>query len=267
MTFRKIACYKSEDGKHSVRVFRNTDLDEYVARLYPNGVHYEPADTFESDDGDGNAALEAIKGTAQAMLADYVKAEKAGDPLCATLKGRVETTARIMATLSDVLVYLSAETEDQAKRNMYKYTDCGAWIEFDPAGVRIGSIVEGSDAECGTHTLTYPFTAEAYEAAMAEIEAQADELWRAANDEASWRLEGKPVATTARINGMKLVHEATGVEVQIGEEVTDFRGDKATVTGFGTPRSPASEGRVHVKQEGFDCEFYPSVFGLKIVPA
>ena len=33
------------------------------------------------------------------------------------------------------------------KKYVYKYTDCGAWIEFDSEGILVGTIVEGSDAE------------------------------------------------------------------------------------------------------------------------
>ena len=36
---------------------------------------------------------------------------------------------------------------DSLKRSIYKYTDCGAWIDWDDNRVTIGSIVEGSDAE------------------------------------------------------------------------------------------------------------------------
>jgi hypothetical protein len=73
------------------------------------------------------------------------------------------------------------------------------------------------------------------------------------------------IVTTTRINGMKLIHEDTGVEVEIGETVKDFRGEPAEVTGWATPLTSASTGRVHVKENGHDSEYYPGVFGLKIV--
>lgn len=58
-----------------------------------------------------------------------------------------------------------------------------------------------------------------------------------------------------------LVHKSTGKPVQIGEEVTDFRGDKAIVTGWDTPHSPASTGRLYVvEQDRAPFGFYPSVF-------
>lgn len=64
---------------------------------------------------------------------------------------------------------------------------------------------------------------------------------------------------------MKLVHKDTGVEVEVGETVTDFRGDKAIVTGMEKPRHSASTGRVYVRP--LDAEwtqgYYPSVFDLE----
>jgi len=63
---------------------------------------------------------------------------------------------------------------------------------------------------------------------------------------------------------MKLVHLATGLEVQRGEVVTDFRGDRATVTSWEAPRHSGSTGRVYVEAEaGYNQGFYPSVFNLK----
>jgi hypothetical protein len=32
-------------------------------------------------------------------------------------------------------------------RAIYKGTSCGAWIRFDAEGIKVGTIVEGSDAE------------------------------------------------------------------------------------------------------------------------
>ena len=45
----------------------------------------------------------------------------------------------------------------QVERNTYKYTDCGAWITSSHEGIKVGSIVEGSDAEVEADFLAYPF--------------------------------------------------------------------------------------------------------------
>jgi len=63
---------------------------------------------------------------------------------------------------------------------------------------------------------------------------------------------------------MRLVHDATQVEVAIGDEITDFRGEKAIVTGWDKPHKPASTGRVYVRAVDGEhsAGFYPSVFDL-----
>lgn len=60
-----------------------------------------------------------------------------------------------------------------------------------------------------------------------------------------------------------LVHEGTGKPVTVGETVTDFRGDKATVTGGEAPHKQGSTGRVYVKQNEHEAQYFPSVFELE----
>lgn len=51
----------------TVKVYYNSDLAEFVVKLYVDGTHYEPADYFTDDkqDADGTAAamLEPTKET------------------------------------------------------------------------------------------------------------------------------------------------------------------------------------------------------------
>jgi len=84
-----------------------------------------------------------------------------------------------------LLRFLEAGTRDQAKRMVYKYTDCGAWLEFLPrrAGIRVGSIVEGCDFGTATYSLLYPFTPEDYDERIKAVEAEADALWKWANED------------------------------------------------------------------------------------
>jgi hypothetical protein len=79
--------------------------------------------------------------------------------------------------------YVCAEDEEDAKRNLYKYTDCGAWVEFLEDGIKLGSIVEGCDEGTDTHTLFYPFLETDYDETIQEIEKQADLIWDWANVE------------------------------------------------------------------------------------
>jgi hypothetical protein len=84
-------------------------------------------------------------------------------------------------------MYCCEPTEALIKRGVYKYTDCGAWIAFTTTGVKLGSIVEGSSAECTPHDIAYSGDDAAFKAAfwaaLKEIEAEADILWREANED------------------------------------------------------------------------------------
>ena len=68
------------------------------------------------------------------------------------------------------------------KRDMYKYTDCGAWIEWDDKQMKIGSIVEGSDAEFD-QTFVFPFEMSEVDIWMEDLEILTDEAWQEANGE------------------------------------------------------------------------------------
>lgn len=80
-----------------------------------------------------------------------------------------------------LLAYLEAKDRKQAQKYVYKYTDCGAWIEFEPDGIKLGSIVEGADFGTWIYPLKYPFTKDDYNARIAAIEEEADLIWDWAN--------------------------------------------------------------------------------------
>lgn len=83
---------------------------------------------------------------------------------------------------SDLAEMLSADdSEASIKRNVYKYTNCGAFIALHPWGIEIGSIVEGSENGTETYMLQYPFTVAQYEACMQAIEKESSAIWDWAN--------------------------------------------------------------------------------------
>lgn len=73
----------------------------------------------------------------------------------------------------------NAKTE-HLSRIVYKNTDCGEWMKTTRWGVRIGIIVEGSEAEFDRY-LRYPFTVADWYASWAELETLAQEAWEEAN--------------------------------------------------------------------------------------
>ena len=82
-----------------------------------------------------------------------------------------------------VLDFFSAENESECERRIYKYTSCGAWIEFTESGIVIGSIVEGCDFGTATYPLHYAnkFTSADIQARIDAVEEEADAIWIWAN--------------------------------------------------------------------------------------
>lgn len=86
-------------------------------------------------------------------------------------------------TKNEIFEYFGAKNEEGVKRYLYKYTNCGAWIEFQNDGFVIGSIVEGSDQ--GTDSFQFKYNeltdADELDKAIQEIENQAELIWIWAN--------------------------------------------------------------------------------------
>lgn len=106
----------------------------------------------------------------------------------------------MIRNLKDLAKMLCAEpaTEEMIKRNVYNYTDCGAWIAIDEGGIRLGSIVEGSDVEIEADYLAYPFTEAQYRQAEAWVEAEAEAAWNEANPEVDWQSNVEAARDTDR---------------------------------------------------------------------
>lgn len=115
--------------------------------------------------------------------------------------------------LSELLEGEGYESPYYMGRSIYKYTDCGPWISFMTpglvggsfnrhsvyyedryavgwgahlwvphcTGIKVGSIVEGSDAEVGPIELHFPFTNEQLWDAVQEVNDEACALWDEAN--------------------------------------------------------------------------------------
>lgn len=83
-----------------------------------------------------------------------------------------------------VLEFFSAENEKQCERNLYKFTSCGAWIEFKDWGISLGSIVEGSDDGTDVFNIRYGkgFSKKLIQKTIDKIEEQAAAIWDWANE-------------------------------------------------------------------------------------
>ena len=58
---------------------------------------------------------------------------------------------------------------------------------------------------------------------------------------------------------MRLVHEETGKEIEIGQKVMSFRNEEFTVLSIEKPHKPSSTGRIYTEAGGR----FPSVYGCK----
>ena len=69
------------------------------------------------------------------------------------------------------------------ERQLYKYTECGAWISFSDEGIRLGSIVEGCDFGSAVYPLKWAdVNRESLYARIEAIENEVEALWDWANE-------------------------------------------------------------------------------------
>lgn len=74
-------------------------------------------------------------------------------------------------------------TTNRLEHDVYKYTDCGAWIKWDKEKVLIGAIVEGSDAEFTCDPLYFPFETKNLDDQLEWLENVTNDAWNYANAE------------------------------------------------------------------------------------
>lgn len=120
--------------------------------------------------------------------------------------------------LKELLDAHGCETPWKFGRDTYKYTDCGPWVAFGAAngkdvyyedeaarnmgqpwidrctGLKIGSIVEGSDVNIGPIYLPFPFTEKQLSDAIEQVNSEAVFYWKRDNtDNFTIYHNGKPV--------------------------------------------------------------------------
>lgn len=63
------------------------------------------------------------------------------------------------------------------KKAIYDGTSCGAWVDEKDQTIRVGSIVEGCQAEIPPKVLRYPFTARVFWDAVGSVDNEACEMF------------------------------------------------------------------------------------------
>lgn len=89
----------------------------------------------------------------------------------------------IIHNIEEFAAEIFGTTPEYLERSVYKYTACGAWINWDENEIRIGSIVEGSDKEFSCDPLVFPFDSKEYDKQMEWLEYETDREWHFANPE------------------------------------------------------------------------------------
>jgi len=72
-------------------------------------------------------------------------------------------------SVSGLAIASPTEADNLSKRiarRLFKDTDCGIGFHADEKGVTVAGYCEGSDVECPAHRIDYPFTEEAFDAAV-----------------------------------------------------------------------------------------------------
>lgn len=81
--------------------------------------------------------------------------------------------------IKDIEQLMKAIGTNNLQKTVYKYTDCGAWIDTETEGqITMGSIVEGVDQCTETYTLIFgKFTLNDFNKALDQIEDEAKQIW------------------------------------------------------------------------------------------
>lgn len=113
-------------------------------------------------------------------------------------------------------------TVDALKKDIYKTTECGAWIDWTDESVTVGSIVEGSEAEF-SREFRFPFSPESIEYWVAELEELCDEAWREAHYDFSYYrlLDGSDEVVTYEELALRLESQGT-YDCYVPQEIEDL---------------------------------------------
>jgi hypothetical protein len=83
--------------------------------------------------------------------------------------------------LNDVAAEVSAahDTPESIAKRLFKDTRCGIGFTGHDRGISVAGYAEGTDAECPSHELDFPFTSEEFWAAVETADDEGCEMWEA----------------------------------------------------------------------------------------
>lgn len=104
----------------------------------------------------------------------------------------------VIRTEQDVFEIMQVDTRDRTqadcrdlvRKHLFKFTSCGASCTFEPEGVLLHTIVEGSEAEFA-HMLHYPIKSEHWWTTLNWLEVKAHQAWIETQDYSDYPAEEK----------------------------------------------------------------------------
>ena len=70
-------------------------------------------------------------------------------------------------------------SDNYIKKELFKSTTCGICFDHDHRGIILSGYCEGTDLECQTHRLDYPYTEDEFWATVTEADTDGMEIWDA----------------------------------------------------------------------------------------
>lgn len=94
----------------------------------------------------------------------------------------VEGEIAFEKTLDMLETLYGSRDVESLSRSFYTHTACGGWLKMEDHDLIMGSIVEGSDADCTSRKMPHPVSRKAFAENVKELEDEATEIWNAWNE-------------------------------------------------------------------------------------
>lgn len=91
--------------------------------------------------------------------------------------GACRNEIELVQALAGFKAKTCADARGMLRKWAFRYTICGAYVEFESGSIVVGSIVEGVEEQTAPIRLHWPFPLEAYTDALRKTEEEAQTIW------------------------------------------------------------------------------------------
>ena len=111
-------------------------------------------------------------------------------PICGKTRCKCDENVNKVRNHDELIAEVTlSDTWKSLEKAVYKGTAC--WVQQVDGGVKVGSIVEGSDEGAEAVTVKYPFVIDHFWDAVQNIKDQCDAIWKATHGcEKCWEKDG-----------------------------------------------------------------------------